>query len=425
MAELLASLTKDSFSALDGAKSIAHKFNQTIITPYQLLLAVLDPPGSLGEDVLKQFPFHMEQLLTRLRATIQIDAGGDETWVSPGYQDKRYTLSSETTTIIEAANHESLDQGIDFVDTRVLILGMLRSPHTSAGEILHQFDITQQVYREQAALTVVPPQESAKPKSTPVSSVRVPRLPISPIFIILLLVMGVSGYMLFNHIGNANMVVFLFVIIGWLVALSLHEFGHALSAYLGGDTSVADKGYLTLDPLKYTHPVLSIILPIVFLLMGGIPLPGGAVYINTHAIRTPLMRSFTSAAGPIATLLFGLLLMTPFVFGWYESTIIQNQAFWAALALLAFLQIFALLLNLIPFPGLDGFGILEPFLPESILRIAYAIRPFSIILFFVLIFSTSLGQRLTEEVRNVMIWIGGEQTMWLVGEGFNLFTFWQ
>jgi len=425
MAELLASLTKDSFSALDGAKSIAQRFNQTIITPYQLLLAVLDPPGSLGEDVLKQFPFHMEQLLTRLRATIQIDAGGDETWVSPGYQDKRYTLSSETTAIIEAANHESLDQGIDFVDTRVLILGMLRSPHTSAGEILHQFDITQQVYRERAALTVIPPQESAQPKSARVSSARAPRLPISPIFIILLLVMGVSGYMLYNHIGNANMIVFLFVIIGWLVALSLHEFGHALSAYLGGDTSVADKGYLTLDPLKYTHPVLSIILPIVFLLMGGIPLPGGAVYINMPAIRTPIMRSLTSAAGPIATLLFGLLLMTPFAFGWYESTIIQNQAFWSALALLAFLQIFALLLNLIPFPGLDGFGILEPFLPESILRIAYAIRPFSIILFFVLIFSTSLGQRLTEEVANVMNWIGGEQAMWLVGNGFGLFQFWQ
>jgi len=424
MAELLAAFTKDSFVALNGAKNIANHLNQTIVTPYELLLAILDPPGSLGEAVLKQFPIHMDQLITRLSATIRMDAGEDETWVSPGYQDKRYILSSETTAIIEAANHEALDQGIDYVDTRVLILGMLRSPQTSAGEILKQFGITPQAYREKAALTVVPPQVSAQPKAKPASSIVLSKFPISPIFIILLLVLGISGYMLFNHIGNANMIVFLFVIVGWLVALSLHEFGHSLIAYIGGDHSVAEKGYLTLDPLKYTHPVLSIIFPIVFLLMGGIPLPGGAVYINTHAIRTRLMRSLTSAAGPIATLLFGLLLLIPFVFGWYESMLAQHRAFWSALALLAFLQIFALILNLIPFPGLDGFGILEPYLPESILRLAYAIRPFSLILFFVLIFSTSMGQRLTEEVANIMIWIGGEQMMWLVGNGFDMFQFW-
>ncbi len=425
MAELLASLTKDSFVALNGAKDIANHLDQTIVTPYELLLAILDPPGSMGEAVLKQFPIRMDQLITRLRATIRIDAGEDETWVSPGYQDKRYTLSSETTAIIEAANHEALDQGIDYVDTRVLILGMLRSPQTSAGEILKQFGITLQDYREKAALTVIPPQVSAQPKPSRVSSTVLPKSPVSPIFIILLLVMGISGYMLFSHIGNANMIVFLFVIVGWLVALSLHEFGHSIVAYIGGDHSVAEKGYLTLDPLKYTHPLLSIIFPIVFLLMGGIPLPGGAVYINTHAIRTRLMRSLTSAAGPIATLLFGLLLLIPFILGWYEADLVQHMAFWSALALLAFLQIFALILNLIPFPGLDGFGILEPYLPEGVLRLAYMIRPFSLILFFVLIFSTSMGQRLTEEVANVMNWIGGEQVMWLVGNGFDMFQFWQ
>lgn len=425
MAELLASFTKDSFTALDGANSIAKKYDQTIITPYQLLLAVLDPPGSLGEAVLKQFPLHMDQLITRLRATIQIDAAGDETWVNPGYRDKRYTLSSEATVVIEAANQAALDQGIDYVDTRVLILGMLRSPQTSAGEILKQFGITPQTYREKAALTVVPPQVSAQPKPSSAASTVLPKSPVSPIFIILLLVMGISGYMLFNHIGNANMIVFLFVIVGWLVALSLHEFGHSLVAYIGGDHSVADKGYLTLDPLKYTHPLLSIIFPIIFLLMGGIPLPGGAVYINTHAIHTRLMRSLTSAAGPIATLFFGLVLLIPFIFGWYEAALAQHLAFWSALALLAFLQIFALILNLIPFPGLDGFGILEPYLPEGILRLAYAIRPFSLILFFVLIFSTSMGQRLTEEVANVMMLIGGEQVMGLVSNGFGMFQFWQ
>ena len=60
----------------------------------------------------------------------------------------------------------------------------------------------------------------------------------------------------------------LFVVAGWLVSLSLHEYAHALVAYRAGDRGVAERGYLTLNPLKYTHPVLSIVLPVVFLLLG-------------------------------------------------------------------------------------------------------------------------------------------------------------
>ena len=42
----------------------------------------------------------------------------------------------------------------------------------------------------------------------------------------------------------------------------------------------------------------------------------------------------------------------------------------AAMSFLAFLQIFAFLLNILPVPGLDGFGIWEPFLPPAAQRAA-------------------------------------------------------
>ncbi len=74
-----------------------------------------------------------------------------------------------------------------------------------------------------------------------------------------------------------NLTTFLIVLAGWIFSLSLHEFAHALVAYYGGDKTVKDKGYLTFNPLKYTHPMLSIVFPIIFLMMGGIGLPGGAV----------------------------------------------------------------------------------------------------------------------------------------------------
>ena len=52
--------------------------------------------------------------------------------------------------------------------------------------------------------------------------------------------------------------VFIFVIAGWLVSLCLHEFGHAYPAWRYGDHDVAVRGYLTLNPLKYSNPLLSI-----------------------------------------------------------------------------------------------------------------------------------------------------------------------
>lgn len=72
--------------------------------------------------------------------------------------------------------------------------------------------------------------------------------------------------------------VLIFVCVGWILSVCLHEFGYVIVAYGGGDTSVKDKGYLTLNPLKYTNINLSLVLPLFFLLIGGIALPGAAVY---------------------------------------------------------------------------------------------------------------------------------------------------
>ena len=93
----------------------------------------------------------------------------------------------------------------------------------------------------------------------------------------------------------------LLVLGGWAVSLCLHEFGHAYVAYRAGDRSVRDKGYLTLDIRRYTDVGLSFVLPVVFLLLGGIPLPGGAVWIEHGRIRSRAMRTLVSLAGPRAT----------------------------------------------------------------------------------------------------------------------------
>ncbi|MCA1991739.1 MAG: tetratricopeptide repeat protein [Coleofasciculus sp. S288] len=153
------------------------------------------------------------------------------------------------------------------------------------------------------------------------------------------------------------------VCLGWILSVCLHEFGHAVVAYFGGDTSVKDKGYLTLNPLKYTDPGLSLLLPILFLLMGGIALPGGAVYIDRRRLRSRWWESAVSAAGPVASAVVALLLAIPFGLGW---AIPSSQSWlWLSLAFLCLLEIASVLLNLLPIPPLDGYGIIEPWLPHQ------------------------------------------------------------
>ena len=160
------------------------------------------------------------------------------------------------------------------------------------------------------------------------------------------------------------MSVAVFVCLGWLVSVCLHEFGHAIVAYWGGDTSVKDKGYLTLNPLKYTHPLLSIILPFIFLLLGGIALPGAAVYIDQRRLRSRWWQSAVSAAGPAASLLVTLLFAAPFWLGLAPSH--NAHWLWSALAFLIVLKVYFIVFNLLPIPPLDGYGIIVPWLPNKI-----------------------------------------------------------
>src|SRR5574339_1275029 len=101
---------------------------------------------------------------------------------------------------------------------------------------------------------------------------------------------------------------FAIVLFGWIFSLCLHEFSHALVAYYGGDTTVREKGYLTFNPIRYTHPMLSIVIPVIIMMMGGIGLPGGAVYIERWRIRNRYWLSAMSLAGPLANLLIAIVL---------------------------------------------------------------------------------------------------------------------
>jgi Zn-dependent protease len=145
---------------------------------------------------------------------------------------------------------------------------------------------------------------------------------------------------------------------------------------------VAERGYLSFDPRRYTNPLLSIALPVLFLLMGGLGLPGGAVLVQTSWLRSRRWELLVNAAGPLGTLLCLLLAAAPFLLGGERWISADNVYFWAALAGLVQLLAISLILNLLPIPPLDGFHILSHWLPAGTRQQAAALGFMPLLLLF-------------------------------------------
>lgn len=215
------------------------------------------------------------------------------------------------------------------------------------------------------------------------------------------------------------MVIFLSTVVLWVFSLCLHEYAHARVAYEGGDTSVVDKGYLSFNPLNYVHPGMSILIPLLILVVGGVPLPGGAVYIDHSLLRSPRWESAVSAAGPASNLLLAVLSGLPFALGLHTGANVQSTL-WLVLALFCYIQTFAAVINLLPIPGLDGWGVLEPHLGWRVRERAREMATVSIILLLiVLIVDNPVGDAIFEAVRWLPAQLGVPGIM--IGRGFQEF----
>jgi Zn-dependent protease len=212
--------------------------------------------------------------------------------------------------------------------------------------------------------------------------------------------------------------VFLLVVAGWVASLTLHEFGHAFVAFKGGDYSVAHKGYLSMDVRKYTDPVLSILLPLLFLAIGGIPLPGGAVWINRGALRSRGASSWVSLAGPLSNLVIGVVLSL------VMSLVKMPPGLAIGLSYLALLQIVTFVINILPVPGLDGYGAIEPYLSPQARELGAKARPWAPLALFALLFAVpQFNQALWNGAFSLFDSVGGNSAEAELGQ--YAFMFWR
>lgn len=148
----------------------------------------------------------------------------------------------------------------------------------------------------------------------------------------------------------------------WLVTLCvipsicLHEYMHAQTALWMGDDTAARRGHLTLNPLRQMGWISLIMFLLVGIAWGGVPVD-----------RSRLTRRgavLTALSGPLTNLglaLFGsAALLTVFLLHPHGSGLnpILARYFY-------FLGLFNLVLfffNMLPIPGLDGWGVLSEFI---------------------------------------------------------------
>jgi len=242
----------------------------------------------------------------------------------------------------------------------------------------------------------------------------------SPVFLALVALTAAGGVLAWTAAEStgpaARIGVFIFVIGGWLVSLCLHEFGHAYTAWRFGDSDVEARGYLTLNPLKYSHPLLSLGLPLLFIALGGIGLPGGAVYLRT-GFMTPRQRTIVNLAGPFANLVLAVVLLTATrLFFSFEHT-----AFWAGVAFLGFLQVTALVLNLLPIPGLDGYAALEPHLSPATQRSLEPVRQYGFMILLLILIVPGLNRWFFAGVSWLFDLSGVDPRLWMYGGALTRF----
>ena len=404
----------------------AERLNQSQIEPEHLLLGLLREEKSIAYRVMEALRVDFKNLENELYQSLSL---------LPKEPTHKAEMSESIKRVLELSLQSTSVLGRPYLGTEHLLVGLMRAITNKAYPILRRAGVsytdvlskikempfeggiasgrrTQQVEAE--ALPVVPGEK--------LTVTKVLRM-VSPVFwglVGMTILMGMSAY---NHWFQPGGSVFLFVTFGWLVSLSLHEFGHALVAYIAGDHSVINKGYLTLNPLKYTHGFLSVVLPLIYLAIGGIGLPGGAVYIDHRAIRNKRMLGLVSAAGPIMTGMFALILSTPFLLGLYRFNIYSHPEFWAGLAFLAFIQVTSLVFNLLPIPGFDGFGILSPYLPASIVNM---LRSFGTMLWMLVLFIFLTDSPIGAGFWNLVAKLSGMLGIsWdLIWYGFSLYKFW-
>ena len=140
-------------------------------------------------------------------------------------------------------------------------------------------------------------------------------------------------------------------------SICCHEYMHARAALWQGDDTAALLGHLTLNPMKQMGPFSIVLLALAGIAFGSVP-------VNPARLRRPYGEAWVAFAGPAANMalsvIFTFACAALFHFAPESASMkFLMQAFFFG----ALINCVLFLLNMIPIPPLDGYGIARVFFP--------------------------------------------------------------
>jgi Zn-dependent protease len=181
-----------------------------------------------------------------------------------------------------------------------------------------------------------------------------------------------------------------------ILAITLHEAAHAFAAKRWGDSTAYLMGRMTANPIKHIDPIGTILVPAVLLLlskgMSGVPVFGWAkpVPVNMQNLNSPRRdMGFVAAAGPLSNIVMAIVWA---LIALAVQTIEMESVFFYRMAFAGIVVNIALaVLNLLPFPPLDGGRIVVALLPAKLAYPFARLEPYGMVILIGLMVSGVLG----------------------------------
>lgn len=171
------------------------------------------------------------------------------------------------------------------------------------------------------------------------------------------------------------------LIVGILIALTIHEMMHALVGFKLGDDTAAEEGRISLNPLKHIDPLMTVVLPIATIVLLGTPiLAAKPVPFNPERVRWgDYGAALIALAGPFSNLVLAIA-------GSFAMHFVTGNTLLAQfIATFTVLNVSLFVFNMIPIPPLDGSRLLYAFAPDPVRRFMESLEQVGLFVVFGLI----------------------------------------
>lgn len=172
---------------------------------------------------------------------------------------------------------------------------------------------------------------------------------------------------MFSNLPFSDIVI---IFLSLIVSVGLHEATHALVAHRLGDSTAADEGRVTLNPLKHIDIYTTVLLPAILLLLRlppifiARPVPFNPDRIKYEEFGAAIM----AVAGPVSNFCLAVIAALLLHLGVLGADV-QH-----VLLLFMYVNIALFVFNMLPIPPLDGSRLLYAFAPEPVQRVMYQIE---------------------------------------------------